>query len=289
MKDLLAHADEIPVTLVLAIAYATVAILTRSIGLEFAPSDQLFALGSLAPMDVLDQPWRLLTHAFVHGNLVHLAFNLSFLLSIGPALERSMGSLKFVALYLVAALGGGIAVCLVYPLDGAVVGGSGALFGMMGALVAWNMHSGRHLFAFLEFEGPRRLLSMIAVNLLLGFVIPIVSNTGHVGGLLAGFVVTFLFLTPARRGIRSRRPWQVAFAALFAGLSFACVQPVWRWDWLYREATVATGERRQALERALARSAATAPLGPDVDQAVAQQYFQVMGEVLDVLRQRRRG
>jgi membrane associated rhomboid family serine protease len=289
MKDLLAHADEIPVTLVIALAYATIAVLTHSIGIEFAPSDRLFAWGSLAPMDALEQPWRLLTHAFVHANLLHLVFNLSFLLNVGPALERSMGSLKFLALYVVAALGGGIAVCLVYPLGGSVVGGSGALFGMMGALVAWNMHSGRHLFAFLEFEGPRRLLSMIAVNLLLGFVIPFVSNTGHVGGLLAGFAVTFLFLTPVRRGIRGRHPWQIAFAALFAGLLFSCVQPVWRWDWIYEQAAAATGERRQALERALTRSAAAVPLGPEVDQELARQVFEVMGDRLAELRQRRGG
>lgn len=289
MKELLAHADEIPVTLVIALAYATIAVLTGSIAFDFAPADRLFAWGSLAPMDALDQPWRLLAHAFVHGNLVHLVFNLSFLLSIGPALERSMGSVRFAVLYVVAALGGAIAVCLWYPIAQHVVGGSGALFGMMGALVAWNMHSGRHLFAFLEFEGPRRLLSMIAVNLLLGFVIPIVSNTAHIGGLLAGFVVTFLFLAPTRPDLRSRRPWQLAFAALFASLLFACVQPVWRWDWLHDQAAAATGERRDALERALARAAGVAPPVGDVDQDLARQYFEMMGRILAELRLQRGG
>ncbi len=289
MKDLLAHADEIPVTLVIALAYATIAILTGSIGINFAESEKLFAWGSLAPMDAPEQPWRLLGHAFVHGNIIHLVFNLSFLLNIGPALERSMGSVKFLVLYVVAALGGGVAVCLLYEVPQPVVGGSGALFGMMGALVAWNMHSGRHLFAFLEFEGPRRLVSMIVANLVIGFLIPFVSNTGHIGGLIAGFVVTFLFLTPVRRGIRSRRPWQVAIAALFVSLTFACLQPVWRWDWLYAQASMANKEQRLALQRALARAVTSVPLGPDIDEALARDYYEAVERRLKVIRQHRGG
>lgn len=293
MKDLLTRADEIPVTLVIALAYATIAILTSSIGLGFAESDKLFAWGSLAPMDAPAQPWRLLGHAFVHVNLVHLIFNLSFLLNIGPALERSMGSLKFLLLYVVAAIGGGIAVCLLYPVPQPVAGGSGALFGMMGALVAWNMHSGRHLFAFLEFEGPRRLMGMIIANLVIGFLIPFVSNTGHIGGLAAGFVVTFLFLTPARRGIRSRRPWQVAIAALFASMLLACLQPVWRWDLLHEQAKAASGERQLALQRAVARSVAGSlageHLGGEIDARTARLYDQQVGELLAELRKRRGG
>lgn len=287
MKDLLQHADEIPVTLVIALAYATVAILTDSIGVGFAASDKLFAWGSLAPMDAPVEPWRLLAYAFVHANLVHLVFNLSFLLSLGPALERSMGSIKFLLLYVVAALGGGIAVALLYPVPQPVVGGSGALFGMMGALVAWNMHSGRHLFAFLEFEGPRRLLGMILANLVIGFLIPFVSNTGHIGGLITGFAVTFLFLVPARRSIRSRRPWQVAIAALFLGLLFACVQPAWRWDFLHERANAASGEQRLALQRAVARSIAGVP--PDIDPQIARLYHQQIAELLAEIRKQRGG
>ncbi|MCA8966561.1 MAG: rhomboid family intramembrane serine protease [Planctomycetes bacterium] len=289
MKDLLQHADEIPVTLVVALAYATVAILTGSIGLNFADSEKLFAWGSLAPMDAPLQPWRLLSYAFVHANLVHLVFNLSFLLNIGPALERSMGSLKFLALYVVAAIGSGVAVCLLYEVPQPVVGGSGALFGMMGALVAWNMHSGRHLFAFLEFEGPRRLMSMIVANLVIGFLIPFVSNTGHIGGLITGFAVTFLFLTPVRRGIRSRRPWQIAIAALFASLTFACIVPVWRWDWLYEQGLNETGARRQSIERAVARSISGDQLGEQIDPELAHLYYQQVGGLLETLRKRRGG
>lgn len=256
LQDLWARADQIPVTLVLALAYLTMAVLTKSLGVNWGSSEALAAWGSLTAFRAAGgEPWRLLSHAVLHVNLIHLVFNLSFLVSIGPSLERSMGSVRFAALYVVAAVGGGLGVCLLYDPMQPVVGGSGALFGMMGALVAWNMRMGRHLFAFLDFEGPRRLLGMIAANLVIGMVIPFVSNTAHVGGLVAGFVVTFLFLVPARERSPVRRHWQVAAAALMASLAFASVVPVTRWDWLWNTAVVTTDERRmRSLQRAAAMS-----------------------------------
>jgi hypothetical protein len=200
-----------------------------------------------------------------------------------------MGTLRFVLLYAFSACGGGIAVCLLYEPTAPVVGGSGALFGMMGSLVAWNMRAGRHLFAFLEFEGPRRLLSLIAVNLLIGLLIPVVSNTGHVGGLVAGFALTFLWLAPSRETSAARRHWQAAVLALFASAAFASVRPVWRWDCILHEIEQASGERRLALERALVRSLVGEEAGERVPADVARDYVEEVRTLVEALRQRRRG
>ena len=231
MNDFFQNADRIPVTLLLAIAYVTLFALTN---IDVAPEDYgetLAAYGLLRPIWVIDgEPWRLLTAAFLHFNLIHIGFNLFGLLALGPALEQQLGSLRYALLYVVAGLGGNIAVCLLYPPVGSVLGGSGALFGMMGAIVAVNMRSGRHLFSFLEFDGPRRMLGLIVINLVIGFLIPIVSNTAHVGGLLAGFLVTFLWLVPGREPGVSVRHWRLATTALFASLLFWCLQPATRWD-----------------------------------------------------------
>ena len=252
MRSLRDEVEEIPITIVVAIAYCALAVATGMFRDDGRFAERLDDHGWLTPLQAAaGEPWRLLTHAFLHGGAVHLLFNMVMLWAIGPGLERSLGSLRFALLYLGAALGGALAVCVAYHPLQPVVGGSGALFGMMGAAVAINMRSGRHVLAFLEFEGPRRLLGMIVVNLLLGWLLPMVSNTAHVGGLLAGFVLTLLWLRPpAPSALRAR--WQLAIAALAVGLTFWSLVPVTRVDWLEREAMRATGEQREALLRAAA-------------------------------------
>jgi membrane associated rhomboid family serine protease len=255
--------EAIPVTIVVATAYVTLAFTTGMLGDFVEFRERLRDHGWLTPALVVEQPWRLFSYAFLHGGPAHILFNLLTLIGLAPTLERSLGSVKFALLYLVSALGGALAVCLVYAPSNAVVGGSGALFGMMGGAVAMNMRSGRHALAFLEFEGPRRLLGLIALNLVLGYALPMVSNTGHVGGLIAGFAVTLLWLDPPSRSA-ARRRWRLAIAALFAGLTFASVMPVTRVDWLQREATrTADPARAASLWRAAVRSDPAGAFVPD--------------------------
>jgi len=253
VKELLQHADRTPVTLLIALAYGTLLVLTDPFGRDGAEfGKQLEAYGWLTPKLAADgEAWRMLSSAFLHGGIVHVLFNLAMLFAIGPALELSLGSLRYLVLYVVAALGGSIAVCLFYDIHQPVVGGSGALFGMMGALLAINMRSGRHLFSFLDFEGPRRLIGMIVVNLVIGWLLPMVSNTAHIGGLIAGFLVTFLWLRPGREVTVDLRRWRSAGVALFLSLLFASLMPVTRYDWLLRQARQAEGETAMATMRAL--------------------------------------
>lgn len=249
MRSFLEQVDESPVTFVVALAYVTLAFLTD----PFAPKgDQLVEYGALRPFLVASgEPWRLLTHAFLHGGILHLGFNTLALIWFGPVLERSLRSVKFALLYVVSALGGALAVCLVQPPQQLVVGGSGALFGMLGGAVAMNMRAGRHLLSFLEFHGPRQLIGLILFNLVLGMLVPMISNTAHVGGLIAGFVLVFCFLDRGRTkpdGVSLAIHW--GWAALFAGLLFHACLPATRWDFLanrFNEAQAA-GEHERARE-----------------------------------------
>jgi rhomboid protease GluP len=246
MQSLLGLFDRSPVTSAVMVAYLLLAFSTDPIAPESAA---LVSHGAAVGVLVQDgEPWRLLTYAFLHGGLIHLLFNGYCLVMIGPGLEARLGSARFLLLYAIAAVGGGVAAVLwqhpVMPL----VGGSGALFGMFGSALALNMRGGRHLLDFLNYRGPRTLVSLIIVNLVLGWLMPMVSNAAHIGGLVAGFVLTFLFLDRGRRPQLDvvGRAVQLGWIALFVSLTCYCTTPVARWDYHWRRYHQATSAEDRA-------------------------------------------
>ena len=251
MKDVLQQADEIPVTLLVTLAYVTLAFLTNPIS---PTNQQLHQHGWLLATEVSNgEPWRLLSSAFLHGGWIHLACNTYAMLSIGPGLERSLGSVRMALLYVISALGGSLAVCLINDAWQPVLGGSGALFGMIGAVIALQMRSSSSVLGFLQYAGPRRTLKLIALYLVMGMFVPFISNTAHVGGLISGFGLTFLFLTGTNSLERWMPAWRAASVALLAGLTLHVLQPSTRWDWLWRQAQ-ATEDRERSND--LAKAAA---------------------------------
>ena len=232
MRNLIDSANEAPVTHLLALGYVTMAFLSGAVDPE---AQRLHELGALRGLDVAGgEPWRLLTYSVLHSGLVHLVFNTMMLVWLGPMLERAYGWWRFLAIYVAGALGGSVLFCLLGDPRSLCVGGSGVLFGMMGAALVRNMRAGRHLFSFLDHDGPRQLIGLIVTNLVLGMLIPGVSNTAHVGGLLGGFVVTFFLLDRGRDAVP--RALALATAALCLSATWYAVRPVARWDWLLRQA-----------------------------------------------------
>ncbi len=251
------RASETPLTYVLIMAYGVLMLPGRhSSGLgEGSLHDWAMAHLAATGADIqAGEPWRLLTYAVVHGGLLHLAFNAMALVWLGLPLERVLRGARFGTLYAVTALAGGIAGVWWHGPWSPLVGGSGALFGMMGAIVALNMRAGRNILDALEHAGTRSLLSLIVLNLVLGWVMPQVSNAAHIGGLVAGFVLTFVFLEPARglrdgAGRAARGGW---IALLFTATLYTCI-PTARADYLVRK-LIETRDpgAREAFARALA-------------------------------------
>jgi membrane associated rhomboid family serine protease len=171
--------------------------------LWFAP-----VYGSLASGDY--EPWRMLTSAFTHSpdSIFHILLNMLSVFVFGRVLEPMLGRVRFLALFLLSALGGSLAVEVIGAVMGeplqAVVGASGAIFGLMGAYFVLARKLGGNV-------GP--LLGIIVLNLLLGFVVQGVSWQAHVGGLVTGGLVALLPGRPrdrlarraGRRGARRRR------------------------------------------------------------------------------------
>ena len=235
MSGFLEEAGRTPIAYIVLLAYATLALVTDPFD---PPVETLVRYGACVPLLVQGgEPWRLLSHAFLHGGLIHLLFNAMFLYQLGPMFERTVGSPRFALIYVVSAVAGALNANLwTHPLT-PLVGGSGALFGLLGASVALNMRRGRHLLDFLNYSGPRQVLLLIAVNLLLGLLIPMISNAAHIGGLVAGFLLVFFFLEPGRTAAdATARVTQAGCVALFASLLFYNLNPVLRWDYLLRRA-----------------------------------------------------
>jgi membrane associated rhomboid family serine protease len=136
------------------------------------------------------QWWRLVTAAFLHGSILHIAFNMYVLYALGPSLERILGHSRYVILYVLAALGGGVASYAFSDVRTVSVGASGAIFGLMGALVV----AGRRLRYDMT-----QVLVLLGINFVIGFISPGVDWRAHLGGLVTGAVVAAIMVFAPRQ------------------------------------------------------------------------------------------
>jgi len=133
--------------------------------------------------------WQLLTSAFLHVELWHIGFNMLALWVLGPQLELAVGRVRFLALYLLSALAGSALVYWAAPEYQGTLGASGAVFGLMGALLvlAYKVHG-----------NMSALLPWIVINAVLTFTVPNISWQGHLGGFVGGAVVSAILVYAPR-------------------------------------------------------------------------------------------
>ncbi|MGC9467220.1 MAG: rhomboid family intramembrane serine protease [Anaerolineae bacterium] len=155
--------------------------------------DVLTQYGALVPGLVVLylQWWRLITAGFLHANLVHIVFNLYALRGLGSLMERFFGASRLLIAYGLALLGSSALVTVFSPLAAPTVGASGAIMGVLGALVVFFWHY-RDLLV-----GGRGYLSQLArmalINIGIG-LLPGISWWGHLGGFLMGAAAGFLLI-----------------------------------------------------------------------------------------------
>ena len=185
-------------------AYVTWAILAINIGvfvldMLLSGSFSLFGFrggplveaGAVYGPLVAEGEWyRLITAAFLHLGTLHLAFNMYALYLFGPIVEQLYGRVEYAVLYVLCALGGSVLTILLTP-QSAAAGASGAIFGLFGlAFIVSRRHhaalgrEARYLFG--------QAGSVLVLNLVITFLVPGISWTGHVGGLVTGAVIGFL-------------------------------------------------------------------------------------------------
>lgn len=159
------------------------------------------------------QYWRLVTAAFLHDpySWLHIAFNMYALYVLGPPIEAMLGRARFLALYLISAVGGTAASYAFLPSNVPSVGASTAIFGLFGAWIVLGRKRGLDI---------RPMWVLLAINLGLGFLVPGIDWRGHIGGLVAGALVSAAFAYAPRGPSRTlvQTAGAVAVLVLVVGL-----------------------------------------------------------------------
>ena len=129
--------------------------------------------------------YRILTGIFLHGNIAHLFFNCYALYALGSQIENYLGRIKYVIIYLFSGLIGAL-FSMTFGGNSLSIGASGAIFGLMGALV----YFGYHYRVYLGNVVKTQIIPLIVLNLMIGFMTPSVDNFAHIGGLIGGAMIT---------------------------------------------------------------------------------------------------
>ena len=154
--------------------------------------------------------YRLITAGFMHYGILHIGMNMLVLWLVGAQLERVLGHARYLSLYFASLLAGSFAVMLASPGD-LTVGASGAIFGLFGAMFAFQRDRGINPM-------QSGLGGLIILNLVITFAVPHIAIAGHIGGLVGGFATGWLMFQLERR---TRQVWPgvalcVALSVLFA-------------------------------------------------------------------------
>ncbi len=180
----------------------------------------LLAFGAETNQTLRMGEWfRLITPIFLHLSGLHLLSNSFALAIVGPQVERLYGSARFLLIYLMAGCGGMLASAVNHALTGkqttVTVGASGAIFGLFGVLAVFSFKYRKELPKSFINAFAIAVLPAIGINLFVGFTVPFIDNSTHVGGLLAGVLLAFIipYLVPGR----------ARFSPAHLGLMLACV------------------------------------------------------------------
>ena len=169
------------------------------------------------------EPWRFLSAAFLHASLLHITFNMIALWMVGPFLEAMLGRARYVTLYLLAAGGGSVAMVVAARVTNdvtlwwtGVVGASGAVFGLFGAVLVVLRRTGR---------SAQGIVGVIVLNVVLGFVVRGIAWQAHLGGLVVGATLGAAYAYAPRN---RRREISVAASIAVAAVLVVVVLGIYR-------------------------------------------------------------
>lgn len=151
--------------------------LTNGVALELGANNRSYLQAG--------QVWRLITHAFLHGSILHLLVNMYSLYIVGRQIETFLGKTKFIIVYFLSAICGGLFSALLNAPTTVSVGASGAIFGLLGAMLYFGYHYRTYMGTVIK----NQIIPIIVLNLIIGMSSGI-DNFAHIGGLIGGIFAT---------------------------------------------------------------------------------------------------
>jgi membrane associated rhomboid family serine protease len=175
--------------------------------------------GLIGPAVANGEWWRLITSAFLHANLLHIGLNMLAIGWLGVPVERFVGHLRYLAIYIVSGLAGSAGALIATPL-GLTVGASGAVFGILGALL------------IIEYQQTGKIagqaFTLIVINLAFSFTFSGISVGGHIGGLIGGILSMLALSRFGRAHVAYGRPGLLGIAALVAVGALSIAVSYWK-------------------------------------------------------------
>jgi membrane associated rhomboid family serine protease len=202
------------------VTYSLIAICAAVWGLQLLLGDNFTYQWIYWPLATVAEPWRMITSTFLHSSSspLHILFNMYTLWIFGKELEYLLGRGRFLALYLISGFGGSVGVLWLGALNGPVLGASGALFGLMAAYFVIVRSLGGN---------SAQMAGLIAINLASGFFLPGIAWQAHVGGLVTGAAIAWVFSrTRAASAVGRQRALLVGVAVGLVALTILRVVQV---------------------------------------------------------------
>jgi rhomboid protease GluP len=180
--------------------------------MSFSGPDLIRAGGNFGPLTLSGEYWRLVTTGFVHGNLLHLAFNMWCLWSLGQLSEKLFGSWITAAVYLLTGVGG--AMLSIFWNPGRLeIGASGAIFGIAGAILSGIKFGNVSISSWQKRSITSSLIFFAGFNLFIGLA-PGIDNMCHIGGFITGLIFGVPLATANASGKKSFEWITMLLAAL---------------------------------------------------------------------------
>lgn len=212
-------------------------------------TENLIAFGAkFNPAMIMDgEWWRIVTSMFIHIGFLHLFMNMLALYYLGNVIERIYGSTRFMIIYFLGGIGGGLSSFAFTTNVSA--GASGAIFGLFGAILFFGLFYKTLFFKTMGYN----ILFLIGFNVLIGFTVPMIDNAAHLGGLLGGFIASAIVHLPYKKSWVIRLGSIIVYFVLFTGLTFYGISTNVNsvsYQWIYTQELLESEEYEQVVVQA---------------------------------------